>query len=126
MEIKIPSVLVIDDSTSIRLFVQQVLAGGGYQVETVKDGLSGIEMSKKQLFDLIIVDFHMPGMTGDRVTKTIRARATGGNVPILIMTPDNDPDIKAKFRAIGASGWLEKPLDATRILTAANRSIKKG
>lgn len=125
MEIKLPTVLVIEDSLSIQLFVRQVLEGGGYAVEVAKDGLMGLERSKRESFDLIIVDYHMPSMNGDRVTKTIRARPDGKTVPILIMTTNTDPDIKAKFKAIGASGWLEKPLDATRILTAANRCIKK-
>ncbi|MFT4924280.1 MAG: two-component system chemotaxis response regulator CheY [Phenylobacterium sp.] len=126
MAIKLPNILVIEDSTSIRLFVQQVLAGGGFNVDCVKDGLMGIEQSKKISYDLIIVDYHMPGMNGDRVTKTIRARPDGKTVPILIMTTESDPSVKANFKSIGASGWLEKPLDATRILTAVSRSLKRG
>jgi two-component system chemotaxis response regulator CheY len=125
MTVDIPNILIIEDSTAIRLFVQQVLQGAGYNVVTASGGLSGVEQSKKSDFDVIIVDYHMPDMNGDRVTKTIRARPNGKNIPILIMTTNSDPEIKSQFKQIGANGWLKKPLESTRILTAVHNMLIK-
>lgn len=117
------TILVIDDSLSIRVYVKQLLEQSGFAVEVVASGVAALQKLRKERFDLIIIDYHMPDMNGDRVTTTIRAKPDGKDVPILIMTGDTDDDVKIKFRRLGANGWLPKPLEDNRVLAAVNYYI---
>jgi two-component system chemotaxis response regulator CheY len=58
----------------------------------------------------------MPVMDGVELTRAIRKLPEGGNVPIFVLTTENGPEWKARGRAAGATGWMVKPFDATRLL----------
>jgi len=114
----IPAILVVDDSKAILAMIKTVLDKGGYETDTSEDGLEAIGKIKRKHYDLIISDYHMPGMDGVRLVKAIRRRKDYTDTPILILSGDQSQENHKLFQEIGANGWLQKPVDAMRVLTA--------
>lgn len=79
-------ILIIDDEPSICDIVQVLLVSSGYSVKTVGNGKDGIELAKKWIPDLIILDIMMPGMSGYMVAKHFSLDETLAKVPILLLT----------------------------------------
>jgi two-component system chemotaxis response regulator CheY len=115
------SILAVDDSASIRQAIKIALAGEGYSVSEAGDGAEGLAKAGGAAFDLIITDLNMPVMDGLTMIRQLRAKATHTGVPILFLTTESDPEIKAQAKAAGATGWLTKPFDPEQLV----RIVKK-
>jgi two-component system chemotaxis response regulator CheY len=115
------SILAVDDSASIRQAIKIALTSEGYAVSEAGDGAEGLAKAGSAAFDLIITDLNMPVMDGLTMIRELRAKATHTGVPILFLTTESDPDIKAQAKAAGATGWLTKPFDPEQLV----RIVKK-
>lgn len=115
------NILAIDDSRTIRDLVTQALVGAGMQVETAVDGVDGVEVFGRGRFDVVITDLNMPRMNGFGVIEAIRGGAVNNQVPILVLTTENGADLKARARAIGATGWIVKPFDDSALVSVLRR-----
>ena len=106
-------VLVVDDDPDVRRFVVDFLEDSGYGVADAVDGPSGLKaLQEKGPFDLILLDFAMPGMTGSEVARTVRAANPGQ--PILMMTGYLEHE--AVLSELGAQPMLQKPFDPSELL----------
>jgi CheY-like chemotaxis protein len=106
-------VLVVDDDPDVRRFVVDFLEDSGYGVAEAVDGPSGLDMLRdKGPFDLILLDFAMPGMTGSEVARTVRADNPGQ--AILMMTGYLEHE--AVLSELGAQPMLQKPFDPSELL----------
>ncbi len=120
---KIPRILVVDDDSSIRNFVQVNLEARGYQVLTAPDGEKAILIAKKEKPDLLILDIVMPEMDGFSVCR--KFRQWSGAPVIMLSAREGDGD-KEKCAACGANDYLTKPfvlrelLDQVKILLKQN------
>lgn len=115
------NILAIDDSRTIRDLVTQALVGAGMQVETAVDGIEGVEVFGRGRFDVVITDLNMPRMNGFGVIEAIRGGEMNSQVPILVLTTENGADLKARARAIGATGWIVKPFDDSALVSVLRR-----
>jgi two-component system chemotaxis response regulator CheY len=115
------SILAVDDSASIRQAIKIALAGEGYSVSEAADGAEGLSKAGSGAFDLIITDLNMPVMDGLTMIRQLRAKPAHAGVPILFLTTESDPEIKAQAKAAGATGWLTKPFDPEQLV----RIVKK-
>jgi two-component system chemotaxis response regulator CheY len=115
------NILAIDDSRTIRDLVTQALVGAGMQVETAVDGVDGVEVFGRGRFDVVITDLNMPRMNGFGVIEAIRGGGVNNQVPILVLTTENGADLKARARAIGATGWIVKPFDDSVLVSVLRR-----
>ena len=77
-------ILIIEDEVGIVQFLQQGLEEEGYQITTASDGLKGFELTQKGNFDLILLDWMLPKMTGLELCKAIRLK--NNETPILFLT----------------------------------------
>lgn len=110
------SVLIVEDSKSQRECINHILSNAGYSTETCNDGFEALACIKKSSFDLIITDVHMPKMDGLRLTAILNHR--NDNTPMLVVSANKCDETKQCLKDNGVGGWLQKPIDATRLLTA--------
>lgn len=117
------SVLVVDDSLTVREVERQLLAGRGYRAVTAVDGMEGLALARTGEFDLILTDVDMPRMTGIELTRAVKADPALARTPVLIVSyKDRQEDRMAGLEA-GADYYLPKAgfrdetlLDAVRDL----------
>lgn len=110
------TILVAEDSASVRKFISLALKMKGFNVVTAVDGMEAIEkLPALDKLDLLITDINMPNIDGISLVKNIRNDSTFKNVPIIILTSlSDDKDIKAGLEA-GADSYLIKPFNTKKI-----------
>ncbi len=123
--------LVVDDSPAMRKLLAAHLVDRGYEVRTTDSGERALEQHHREPFDLLLVDWTLPGMSGLDLCRAIRASPKANDPVILVITGRNQPaDLHAVLDA-GATDYLAKPVDpdvlATRLLIAARQadSVRK-
>lgn len=104
-------VLVVDDSSLVRLYYRDTLEKAGFQVEQAINGIEAMEKVLAQPFDLVIVDVNMPRMDGFSFLRTLRRSAPDiATLPALVITTEaGEQDVDAA-RAAGANFYLVKPV----------------
>jgi two-component system, chemotaxis family, chemotaxis protein CheY len=118
------SILAVDDSASMRQMVSFTLKGAGYHVIEAADGQEAYEKAMTQSVDLVLTDQNMPRMDGVTLVKNLRALANYASTPILILTTESGDEMKTKGRAAGATGWLVKPFDPSKLLEVIRKVIR--
>jgi len=117
------TILVVDDSASMRQMISFTLKGAGFDVVEADDGLSGLNYAKIQNFDLVFTDVNMPTMDGLTFTKELRKLPNFKFTPVLVLTTEAGPAKKAEGKAAGATGWLVKPFNPEQLLSTAKRVL---
>lgn len=117
------TILTIDDSKAVRDMVAFALEPEGYRVVGAEDGAQGLVQLRKEHPDLVITDLNMPVMDGIEFIKNARAEADIGSVPIVMLTTETAPDMKAKGKEAGATGWIDKPFDAAKLCLVARKLL---
>ena len=117
------TILAVDDSRSLRQMVTFSLKAAGYEVKEAADGIDALELAQNQVFDLVLTDQNMPRMDGLTLIENLRAMPTYQKTPILMLTTESGDEMKAKGRAVGATGWLVKPFDPDRLIAVVNKVI---
>ncbi|MBI3928637.1 MAG: response regulator [Armatimonadetes bacterium] len=117
------TVLVVDDSETVRRMVEETLMEAGFQVVTACDGVQGLQIAREGVFELVLTDLHMPRMDGISLVRELRALPRWRYTPILILTTESAPEMKARGREVGATGWLVKPFDPLRLLATIQRVL---
>ena len=105
-------VLVVDDSETMRMFIffQLIKLLPGVQLMDAENGLDAIEKLKQQDVDLILTDMNMPELDGAGVIRTVR-QVFKKDTPIIIITSRGENLERERGLALGANGYLTKPLD---------------
>jgi two-component system chemotaxis response regulator CheY len=118
------SVLIIDDSTSMRQMVSFTLKSAGFAVTEGSNGKEGLDkIASAGKFDLIITDLNMPEMDGLTFIKEARAKPNMRFTPILMLTTENGDDRKALGKAAGATGWIVKPFQPEQLLKVVAKVV---
>lgn len=112
----IKTVLVIDDSKTIRQLVSQTLENAGYAAVTANDGAQGLSEFGKQRFDIVLTDINMPVLDGFGVMEGIRAGSKNRHVPILALTTEGSQEFRDRARDLGATGWILKPYEEKELV----------
>ncbi len=116
-------VLTVDDAPTMRKVVELALAGAGYEFIGADDGLAALAVLKTRHVDLIITDVNMPRMDGIEFTRQARLLPQFKTTPILLLTTESDPTIKARGRAAGATGWIVKPFQQAQLLAVVAKVL---
>jgi len=119
------SILLVDDSASVRQTVRLALNGEGHGVAEARDGAQGLEKAVSGRFDLIITDLNMPNMDGLTMVRTLRTKPAVADLPVLFVSTESDPSIKAEAKAAGATGWLSKPFNPEHLLALVAKILAK-
>jgi len=109
-------ILTIDDSKTMRDMLRMTLVDAGYVVIQAVDGQDGLDVLRKERFDVVITDINMPKLDGYGVIRHLRADASYDDTPILVLSTENDQKTKDIGRDAGATGWLVKPFDPDQLV----------
>jgi len=124
----LPRVLVVDDSSLVRLYYRDVLEKSGFDVDQAMNGLEAMERVLARPFDLLIVDVNMPKMDGFSFLRELRrSKSEAAALPALIITTEAGREDAEEARAVGANFYLVKPVseadlrDHVAVLTGYRR-----
>ena len=117
------SILLVDDSTTMREMVSFTLSEAGHEVREAEDGVEALEMAQTMDVNLVITDVNMPNMDGITLTGKLRELSSYKFTPILILTTETGVDKKQSGKAAGATGWIEKPFDPDHLLATVNKVL---
>ncbi len=119
-------VLVVDDNATNRMVAEGLCEMFGCTSECVEDGEEALEAARRGRFDLILMDIKMPRMDGMEATIAIRQLpGAAGQVPIIALTANADPDDAKAYVACGMASVVEKPIKPERLLDAMNAVLKQ-
>ncbi|AKT32516.1 response regulator [Pseudomonas syringae pv. actinidiae] len=117
------SVLVVDDSSSVRQVVGIALKSAGYDVIEACDGKDALNKLTGQKVHLIISDVNMPNMDGITFVKEVKKLASYKFTPIIMLTTESQESKKAEGQAAGAKAWVVKPFQPAQMLAAVSKLI---
>ena len=101
-------ILVVDDEKLLVKGITFNLQNEGYEVEAAYDGTAAVELARKECFDLIILDWMMPGKSGSEACMEIRSFS---DVPIIMLTAKSEDSDKIMGFACGADDYVTKPFN---------------
>jgi two-component system chemotaxis response regulator CheY len=109
------TILIVDDSRTMRSMVRGALETDRYHVVEAPDGASALAVLETEPADMVITDVNMPEMDGLKLVRTLRERPSYRFTPILVLTTETGVETKQRGREAGATGWLVKPFDPERL-----------
>jgi two-component system chemotaxis response regulator CheY len=115
------TILTVDDSRTMRDMLRMALAEAGYNVIQAEDGVHGLEVLQTAIPDVIVTDINMPKMDGFGLIEAVRKDSRYRRVPILVLTTESDTAKKMRAKEAGATGWIVKPFDPTKLIAAIRR-----
>ena len=117
------SILIVDDSASIRQMLGFTLRSAGYEVDEAVDGRDGLGKAQRKAYQLVFTDQNMPNMDGLTLIKSLRGLPNYRAVPILMLTTEAADSMKLQGREAGATGWLVKPFDPPKLLEVTKKVL---
>jgi two-component system chemotaxis response regulator CheY len=117
------TVMVVDDSASLRQVVGIALKGAGYDVLEGCDGQDALNKLTGQKVHLIISDVNMPNMDGITFVKAVKQMPNYKFTPIIMLTTESQEATKQQGQAAGAKAWVVKPFKPEQMLDAVSKLI---
>jgi two-component system chemotaxis response regulator CheY len=115
------TIMIVDDSASMRQVVGITLKGAGYDVLEGIDGVDALARLKGQKVHLIISDVNMPNMDGISFVKAVKLLPAYKFTPIIMLTTESEEAKKSQGQAAGAKAWVVKPFQPAQLLMAVQR-----
>ncbi|MDJ1018307.1 MAG: response regulator [Paracoccaceae bacterium] len=112
------SVLAVDDSRTMRDMITLALRDEGFDIHLAEDGEHGLEVLESLAPDVIITDINMPRLDGFGFIDAVRDRGESRHTPILVLTTESSPELKARARDAGATGWIVKSFAQDKLIRA--------
>ena len=118
------TILIVDDSSSLRTVAKISLQRAGYDVLEAGDGLQGLAaLEKAGKVHLIVSDVNMPNMDGITFVTKVKQHARHKFVPVVMLTTETEDSKKEQGRAAGARAWIVKPFNPPQLLDAVSKLI---
>lgn len=117
------TVMIVDDSISIRQVVGLTLRGAGYDVIEGSNGRDALAKLGRQKVNLIVSDVNMPEMNGIEFVKAVKAQPEYRFLPIIMLTTESGDEKKREGQAAGARAWVVKPFKPEVLLNAVQKLI---
>lgn len=119
------TILIVDDSESVREMLTYSLEDAGYDILAGTDGEDALKyFSDNRKIHLVITDLHMPRLDGIGFIKKVRILDNYRYVPILFLTTESQGSKKEEAKKAGATGWLVKPFVADKLLTIIKKVLR--
>jgi two-component system chemotaxis response regulator CheY len=114
------TVLVVDDSSTVRQQVSLALKQAGFATLEAADGREAIAtIESNRNIDMVVCDVNMPHVNGLEMVERVKAKPDHAKLPILMLTTEGQPSLIRRAREAGAVGWIVKPFDANQLVQAA-------
>jgi len=117
-------ILIIQDSPSVNAMLKFRLEKNGFSVETVETGEEGIEKIKSYPYQLILLDYNLPGMNGGQVCRIIKEEDKTRNIPIVFMSAKDEDKLSQITKEAGADGYIGLPFDGKTFIEKITGFLK--
>lgn len=117
------TVMIVDDSSSLRQVVSMALKGAGYETIEACDGKDALAKLTGDKVHLIISDVNMPNMDGITFVKEVKKHPKYKFTPVIMLTTESQEGKKAEGQAAGAKAWVVKPFQPQQMLAAVAKLI---
>lgn len=118
-------ILVIDDSEVVRLEMNKILCGAGYETVLAVDGHDGIKKANDHRdLKMVITDYNMPGINGLELSGKIKELPYHKETFIAVLTTESNPTLKKKGKSYGVGLWIIKPVEPDELVNAVNMIMK--
>jgi two-component system chemotaxis response regulator CheY len=117
------TIMIVDDSSSLRTVVAIALKGAGYDVIEACDGRDALSKLAGQKIHLIVSDVNMPNMDGISLVKEVKQLPNYKFTPIMMLTTESQDGKKQEGKAAGAKAWLVKPFQPPVLLDAVSKLV---
>ncbi|MDO8793791.1 MAG: ATP-binding protein [Vicinamibacterales bacterium] len=112
---------VEDNMANVRLMERVLARRPGVRLLNASNGETGLRLLAEQSPRLVLLDLHLPGLSGEEVLERIRLHPAHQSIPVVILTADATPGLTRRLKAAGAHDLLTKPLDITAVLALIDR-----
>jgi len=109
-------ILIIQDSPSVNAMLKFRLESGGFSVETVETGEEGIEKAKANQYQLILLDYNLPGMNGSQVCRILKEEDNTSNTRIVFMSAKDEDRLTQITKEVGADGYIGLPFEGRKFI----------
>jgi two-component system chemotaxis response regulator CheY len=117
------TIMIVDDSASIRKVVRLTLESQGFDVIDATDGVEALKKLNGVKVHLLITDVNMPNMDGITLVKEVKKLPAYKFTPMMMLTTEAGDEKKMQGRAAGAKAWLVKPFQPPILLSAVSKLI---
>lgn len=117
------TIMIVDDSASLRQVVAIALKAACYDVVEACDGKDALSKLNGQKVHLIVSDVNMPNMDGITLVQEIKKRPEYKFTPVIMLTTESGDDKKAAGQAAGAKAWMVKPFKPEQLLMAVSKLV---
>ena len=118
------TVAILDDESKFCQAQSRLLTTYGFKVESFETGDQLLAALARQRFDCLLLDLHMPGMTGFDVLE--RLAGHGPRTPVIVVTGHDEPENATRVRSLGAADYLVKPVNEEDLLESLQRAMAAG
>ncbi|MDY6831688.1 MAG: response regulator [Thermodesulfobacteriota bacterium] len=115
------TIMIVDDSISVRKMVAFTLENAGYAVVEAENGRDALEKINGSPIHMFIVDLNMPHVDGLELTRSVRAMDRFRFTPIVMLTTESMEAKKQEGRAAGATGWITKPFKPDQLIDVVKK-----
>ncbi len=119
------TILIADDSTTMRAMVRGALEVDRHHVVEAADGREALVALDAAPVDLVITDVNMPELDGLALVRTLRGQSRYRFTPILVLTTESSDQMKQRGREAGATGWLVKPFQRDRLREVVQHVLRR-
>lgn len=117
------TILVVDDSSSLRTAVRIALTGAGFDVVEAEDGKQALTKLDGRKYHLVISDVNMPNLDGFGFVTAMKQMAAYKYTPVVMLTTEAGDDKKEKGKAAGAKAWIVKPFMPPQLLSVVSKLV---
>ena len=117
-------ILICEDNKLAMNTLSFILEKEGLKSDTAEDGNIALTLLQKTVYDLILVDIHLPFHSGLELIKYLRSDLKM-NTPVLVLTAFSDPQIKLQAGELGISGYIVKPFNPSDLIQLIKSILKK-
>lgn len=121
----VPTIMVVDDSLTVRKVTSRLLEREGYEVFIAKDGVGAINLLRETIPDVMLVDLEMPHMNGFELIRNVRNNPDTKNIPIIIISSRTADKHRKMADELGVNGFLGKPYNEEELLNHITQYIKQ-
>lgn len=118
-------ILIIQDSPSVNAMLKFRLESGGFSVETAETGEEGIEKAKANQYQLILLDYNLPGMNGIQVCPVLKKEEKNRITPVVFMSAKDEEKLSQITKEAGADGYIGLPFEGKTFIQRIKGFLKK-
>lgn len=116
-------ILLVEDEVKLARFLELELSSEGYRVSVAHDGIAGLTLARESTFDLAILDWMLPGLTGVELCR--RLRTTGNKIPVILLTARDEVGDRVTGLDAGADDYVVKPFSIEELLARIRAHLRR-